>query len=51
MPLPVLGRKIFLLLADVEDPLNALKILYWLVRGKVPNPRFSSILALQIYYY
>lgn len=31
MPLPVLGRKIFLLLAEVEVPLNALKILHWLL--------------------
>lgn len=30
MPLPVLCRKIFLILAEVEMPLNALKILYWL---------------------
>lgn len=29
--LPALGRKIFLLLADVEVALNPLKILHWLV--------------------
>lgn len=33
MSLPVLGCKIFLLLAEVEVPLNAFKILYWLVHG------------------
>lgn len=33
MPLPVLCRKVFLLLAEVEVLLNALKILYWLAHG------------------
>lgn len=41
--LPVLGRKIFLLFVDVEGPLNALKILYWLVHGT----KRQSVLAIK----
>lgn len=33
MPLPVLCCKIFLILAEVEVPLIALKIFYWLAHA------------------